>query len=296
MQHDPSTQGNPKTKYPRPPMPGQKQEMPGWTDEMRPEPDHGEHSYKGSGRLMDRAAIITGGDSGIGRAVAIAFAREGADVLISYLEEEEDARETARWIEDAGRKAVLVAGDVQDQVHCNSLVERAVKEFGKLDILVNNAAHQATFDSIEAISAEELDLTFRTNVYSMFYLCKAAIAHMKPGSTIINTSSINATDPSPSLLAYATTKGAIENFTGGLSGLVADKGIRVNAVAPGPVWTPLIPSTMPQEKIKNFGKNTPLGRAGQPAELAPIYVLLASPESSYVTGALYPVTGGRLMI
>ncbi|HEX7031129.1 MAG TPA: SDR family oxidoreductase [Gammaproteobacteria bacterium] len=296
MQREPDVRRNPKTKYPRPPQAPQQQEMPGDTDAMMPAPDHGEHSYKGSGRLKDRAAIITGGDSGIGRAVAIAFAREGADVLISYLEEHDDAAETARWVEEAGRKAVPVAGDIQDEAHCNSLVERAMKEFGKLDILVNNAAHQATFDSIEAISAEEIDLTFRTNVYSMFYLCKAAIARMKPGSAIINTSSINATDPSPSLLAYATTKGAIENFTGGLSGLVADKGIRVNAVAPGPIWTPLIPSTMPEEKVKNFGKNTPLGRAGQPAELAPVYVLLASPESSYVTGALYPVTGGRLMI
>ncbi|HEX6928168.1 MAG TPA: SDR family oxidoreductase [Gammaproteobacteria bacterium] len=296
MPRERDAHNDPQTKYPRPPQPVQRQEILGWTDEMVPEPDHGERSYKGSGRLKDRAALITGGDSGIGRAVAIAFAREGADVLISYLEEDEDARETAGWVEDAGRRAVLVAGDVQDEEHCRALVERAVSEFGRLDILVNNAAHQASFDSIEAISAAELDVTFRTNVYSMFHLCKAAIPHMKPGSTIINTSSINATDPSPSLLAYATTKGAVANFTAGLSGLVADKGIRVNAVAPGPVWTPLIPSTMPEEKVRNFGRNTPLGRAAQPAELAPVYVLLASPESSYVTGALYPVTGGRLML
>ena len=290
------TAHDPKTKYPQPPMPEQKQDMPGTTDKMQPRPDHGEESYKGSGRLEGRAAIITGGDSGIGRAVAIAFAREGADVLISYYNEDEDAEETKDWIEKAGRKAILVPGDIKDESHCRSLVERAADEFGRLDILVNNAAHQASFESIEDISSEEWDVTFRTNVYAMFYLCKAAVARMKPGSVIINTSSINATDPSPSLLAYATSKGAIANFTAGLAGLVAEKGIRVNAVAPGPIWTPLIPSTMPGEKVKNFGKNTPIGRAGQPAELAPTYVLLASDESSYTTGALYEVTGGRPMI
>jgi NAD(P)-dependent dehydrogenase (short-subunit alcohol dehydrogenase family) len=287
---------DPKTKYPQPPQPEQQQDMPGWTDEMSPTPDHGETSYKGHNRLQDCAAIITGADSGIGRAVAIAFAREGADVLISYLSEDEDARETARLVEEAGRKAILMPGKIQDEAHCKSLVERAVKEFGRLDILVNNAAHQASFESIEDISAEEWDETFRTNVYAMFYLCKASIPHMKPGSTIINTSSINAKDPSPSLLAYATTKGAIANFTAGLAGLVAKKGIRVNAIAPGPIWTPLIPSTMPVEKVKNFGKSTPLGRPGQPAELAPAFVLLASQESSYITGALIPVTGGRPML
>ena len=296
MQHEPGTQRNPATKHPRPPQPPQRQDIPGRTDEMTPAPDHGEHSYKGSGRLSGRAAIITGADSGIGRAVAIAFAREGADVLISYLEEHDDAHETARWVEEAGRKAITVAGDIREEAHCRALVERAMKEFGKLDILVNNAAHQATFKSIEDISAAEWDATFRSNIYSVFYLCKAAIPRMQPGSTIINTSSINATDPSPSLLAYATTKGAIANFTAGLSGMVAKQGIRVNAVAPGPIWTPLIPSTMPMEKVKNFGSNTPLGRAGQPAELAPVFVLLASDESSYMTGALVPVTGGRLML
>ena len=287
---------DPTKKYPQPPQPEQQQEMPGYTEKMNPKPDHGEDSYKGSGRLQDCAAIITGGDSGIGRAVAIAFAREGADVIISYYNEDEDAEDTARWVEKAGRKAVVVPGDIQDEAHCKSLIDRAMDEFGKLDILVNNAAHQASFESIEDISAEEWDVTFRTNVYSMFYLCKAAIPRMQPGSTIINTSSINATDPSPSLLAYATTKGAIANFTAGLAGLVAKKGIRVNAVAPGPIWTPLIPSTMPMEKVKNFGQNTPIGRAGQPAELAPAYVLLASQESSYMTGALIEVTGGRPMI
>lgn len=287
---------DPTKAHPQPPQPEQKQTPPGSTGEMMPEPDHGEHSYKGSGRLSGKAAIITGADSGIGRAVAIAFAREGADVLISYLEEHDDAKETARWVEQAGRKAVLVAGDVADEQHCGSLIERALQEFGRIDVLVNNAALQRTHQSIEEISAEEWDRTFRTNIYSQFYLCKAAIRHMRPGSAIVNTSSINAKNPSPSLLAYATTKGAIANFTAGLAQLIAEKGIRVNAVAPGPIWTPLIPSTMPEQAVKSFGKNTPLGRAGQPAELAPAYVLLASEEASYITGALLPVTGGRPML
>jgi NAD(P)-dependent dehydrogenase (short-subunit alcohol dehydrogenase family) len=287
---------NPKETHPQPPQPEQKQAPPGHTEGMTPTPDHGEHSYKGSGKLDGKAAIITGADSGIGRAVAIAFAREGADVLISYLEEHEDAKETARWVEQAGRKAILVPGDVSEEAHCKQLIERATREFDRLDILVNNAAMQRTHQSIEEISSEEWDRTFRTNIYSQFYLCKAAIPHMKPGSAIVNTSSINAKSPSPSLLAYATTKGAIANFTAGLAQLVAEKGIRVNAVAPGPIWTPLIPSTMPEEQVKSFGKNTPLGRAGQPAELAPAYVLLASGEASYITGALLPVTGGRPML
>ncbi|ESX87157.1 SDR family oxidoreductase [Mesorhizobium sp. M0615] len=283
-------------KYPQPPLPEQQQDMPGYTDEMDPRPDHGEESYRGSGKLMDRVALITGADSGIGRAVAIAFAREGADVMISYLEEDEDAQETARLVEEAGRKAVLARGDISDEIFARSLVQRAIDECGRLDILVNNAAHQASFEKLEDISAEEWDLTFRTNVYAMFYLSQEAVKHMEPGSTIINTSSINATSPSPALLAYATTKGAIANFTAGLAGLVAERGIRVNAVAPGPIWTPLIPSTMPSEKVKEFGKNTPLKRPGQPAELAATYVLLASEGSSYTTGALYEVTGGRPML
>lgn len=282
--------------YPEPPFPEQSQPVPGVTDKMSPAPDHGEESYKGHGRLNGRAAIITGGDSGIGRAVAIAFAREGADVVVSYLSEDRDAAETADWIEKAGRRAVLIPGDIKDDAHCRSIVEKALSEFGRLDVLVNNAAHQMTVNSLEELTPEEWDITFRTNVYAMFYLCKAAIPHMKPGSTIINTSSINATDPSPGLLAYAATKGAIANFTAGLAGLIAEKGIRVNAVAPGPIWTPLIPSTMPAEKVKNFGKNTPLGRPGQPAELAATFVLLASGESSYTTGALYEITGGRPML
>jgi len=289
-------QEHPQSKHPQPPMPKQQQDMPGYTGEMDPRPDHGERSYRGSGRLTDRVALVTGGDSGIGRAVAIAFAREGADVVISYLEEDEDARETARWVEDAGRKAVLAPGDISDEGFARSLVQRAVDECGRLDILVNNAAHQATFEKLEDISSAEWDLTFRTNVYAMFYLCQEAVKHMKPGASIINTSSINATSPSPTLLAYATTKGAIANFTAGLAGLVAERGIRVNAVAPGPIWTPLIPSTMPAEKVESFGKNTPMKRPGQPAELAATYVLLASDDSSYTTGALYEVTGGRPMI
>lgn len=287
---------HPQQKHPQPPLPDQQQAMPGYTGQMDPRPDHGEESYVGSGKLKGRVALITGADSGIGRAVAIAYAREGADIVLSFLEEDEDARETARWIEDAGQKAIVAGGDISDEGFARSLVQRAVSELGRLDILVNNAAHQATFEKLEDISAEEWDLTFRTNVYAMFYLCQEAVKHMQPGSTIINTSSINATSPSPTLLAYATTKGAIANFTAGLAGLVAERGIRVNAVAPGPIWTPLIPSTMPPEKVKQFGMNTPLKRPGQPAELAATYVLLASEGSSYTTGALYEVTGGRPML
>jgi NAD(P)-dependent dehydrogenase (short-subunit alcohol dehydrogenase family) len=284
---------DPRTKFPRPPYPAQQQDRPGFTEEMEPRPDHGEESYKGSGKLEGCAALITGGDSGIGRAVAIAYAREGADVLISYLSEDKDARDTAQWVEKAGRKAVTVPGDIGDEAHCKELVERAMKEFGRLDILVNNAAYQSTVTKLEELSADELDHTFRTNIYSQFFLSKAAIPRMKPGSSIINTSSINASDPSPTLLAYATTKGAIANFTMGLAQLVAEKGIRVNAVAPGPVWTPLIPSTMPKERVSNFGKNTPLGRAGQPVEMAGAFVFLASEAASYITGAVIPATGGR---
>ncbi len=289
-------QDHPQTKHATPPLPEQQQDMPGHTGAMNPRPDHGEESYRGSGKLTDRVALITGADSGIGRAVAIAFAREGADVVISYLEEDEDARETARWVEEAGRKAILLRGDISDEGFARSLVTRTLQACGRLDILVNNAAHQATFEKLEDISSSEWDLTFRTNVYAMFYLCQEAVKHMKPGASIINTSSINATSPSPTLLAYATTKGAIANFTAGLAGLVAERGIRVNAVAPGPIWTPLIPSTMPVEKVKSFGQNTPLKRPGQPAELAATYVLLASDDASYTTGALYEVTGGRPMI
>jgi NAD(P)-dependent dehydrogenase (short-subunit alcohol dehydrogenase family) len=290
---DDAMKTDPKTAGVTPPLPRQQQEPPGFIEELDPKPDHGEHSYRGCGKLEGRAALITGADSGIGRAVAIAFAREGADVLISYLSEHDDAKETARWVEEAGRKAVLIAGDVKDPVHCRRLVDRARKEFGKLDILVNNAAYQMTHASLEEISDEEWDHTFRSNIHSMFYLSKAAVPHMQPGSAIVNTASINSKQPSPQLLAYATTKGAITNFTAGLAQLLAEKGIRVNCVAPGPIWTPLIPSTMAPDKVEHFGENVPLKRPGQPAELAAAYVLLASDAGSYISGAMIPVTGGR---
>ncbi|MBY3347816.1 SDR family oxidoreductase [Rhizobium laguerreae] len=279
--------------YPTPPFPSQKQPMPGFTARMDPVPDHGEKSYRGSERLKGKRAIITGGDSGIGRAVAIAYAREGADLLLSYLDEDEDADETKRLVEQAGRKAILVSGDIQDPAHCRQIVETAVKELGGIDILVNNAAHQASFKSIDEISDEEWELTFKVNIHSMFYLTKAAVAHMKPGSAIINTASINSDNPNPTLLAYATTKGAIQNFTAGLAQLLAEKGIRANAVAPGPIWTPLIPSTLPEESVSNFGKQVPMKRPGQPAELATAYVMLADPLSSYVSGTTIAVTGGK---
>ena len=281
------------TDYPKPPYPKQQQEPPGLTSKMKPLPDHGEQSYKGSGRLKGKRAVITGGDSGIGRAVALAYAREGADVLVSYLDEEEDANATRKLIEEAGQKAVLVPGDVQDPAHCRAIIEKAVAELGGIDILVNNAAHQATFKDIEDIPDEEWDLTFRVNIHAMFYLTKAAVPHMKEGSVIINTASITSDAPNPTLLAYATTKGAIHNFTAGLAQLLAKKGIRANAVAPGPIWTPLIPSTMPSDTVAKFGENTPMKRAGQPAELATAYVMLADPLSSYVSGATIAVTGGR---
>jgi NAD(P)-dependent dehydrogenase (short-subunit alcohol dehydrogenase family) len=263
---------------------------------MDPAPDHGEHSYKGNGRLEGKVALITGADSGIGKAVAIAFAREGADILISYLSEHEDAEDTAKWVREAGRKAVVVPGDIKSEEHCKTLVKRTADELGKIDILVNNAAFQRTYATITDITAEEWDETFRTNIYAPFFLSKAAVPLMKPGSAIINTTSIQSRQPSPQLLAYASTKGAISNFTAGLAEMVAEHGIRVNAVAPGPIWTPLIPSTMPAEKAAKFGEQTLLGRAGQPAELAGAYVLLASDLGSYMTGAVIPVTGGEIMI
>jgi NAD(P)-dependent dehydrogenase (short-subunit alcohol dehydrogenase family) len=267
--------------------------MPGRTASMQPVPDHGEKSYRGCGKLAGKKAIITGADSGIGRAVAIAYAREGADIVVAYLNEHEDAKETQRWIEEAGRKAVLVAGDIQSPQHCRSIVDKAVKELGGIDILVNNAAHQATFKSIEDISDEEWELTFKVNIHAMFYLTKAAVPHMKSGAAIINTASINADKPNPTLLAYATTKGAIHNFTAGLAQLLAEKGIRANCVAPGPIWTPLIPSTMDEKTVASFGENVPMKRPGQPAELASAYVMLADPASSYVSGATVAVTGGK---
>ncbi|MFK3979708.1 glucose 1-dehydrogenase [Micromonospora sp. NPDC050397] len=269
------------------------QQPPGSIAAMRQKPDHGEDSYRGSGRLEGKKAVITGGDSGIGRAVAIAYAREGADVLIAYLNEHDDATETAKLVEQAGRRAVLIAGDVAEAAHCAAVVGRAAEEFGRIDVLVNNAAYQMTHKTIEEITDEEWQYTFDVNITAMFRLVRAALPHLGPGASIINTSSINSDMPRPTLLPYATTKGAIANFTAGLAQMLGERGIRVNSVAPGPIWTPLIPSTMPPEQVEQFGANTPLGRPGQPAEVAPAYVLLASDEGSYMSGAIVPVTGGK---
>ncbi|WP_307617758.1 glucose 1-dehydrogenase [Variovorax boronicumulans] len=277
----------------RPPFSTPAQQPPGLESRMEPPADHGEDSYIGSGKLQGKCALITGGDSGIGRAVALAFAREGADVLISYLPEEEtDAQVTTQWIERAGRTCLAVPGDIRDEGHCNKLVDAAIERFGKLDVLVNNAAFQMSHKSLDEISAEEFDQTFRTNVYANFFLCKAAARHMKPGSAIISTASVNADKPNATLVAYAATKGAIQNMSAGMAQLLAEKGIRVNCVAPGPFWTPLIPSSMPPEQVKNFGMQTPMKRPGQPAELQAVYVLLASDQGSYISGATIPVTGG----
>ncbi len=274
-------------------QPAQQQEPPGVLGEMTPKPDHGEESYRGSGKLTGKAAVITGGDSGIGRAVAIAFAREGADVLISYLSEHEDAEETARYVREAGRTCVLVPGDISDRAHCKTIIPKAVEEFGRVDILVNNAAFQMTHETLDEVSDEEWDHTVATNLTAMFVLTKDAIPHMPPGGSIINSSSVNSDMPSPQLAPYAMTKAAIANFSASLAQMYGEKGIRANSVAPGPIWTPLIPATMPQEKVEKFGSDTPLGRAGQPAECAPVYVLLASDEGSYISGARVAVTGGR---
>ena len=290
---------DPSPADPRPQEPGpeyhQKQiDPPGHEAEMTPRADHGEKSYVGLGRLKDRVALVTGGDSGIGRAVALAFAREGADVAISYMpEEERDAEETVKWIEDAGRTAMRLPGDIQDEQHCQKMIDRVFDAFGRLDILVNNAGFQRTYESIDDITTEEFERTFRTNVFAMFWLCRAALPRMKPGSAILNTASIQAFDPSPSLLAYAPTKAAIVNFTKALAPTAMKSGIRVNAVAPGPVWTPLIPSTMPENQIRKFGGDTAYGRPAQPAELAPLYVFLASNESRFATGEVYGATGGQ---
>jgi NAD(P)-dependent dehydrogenase (short-subunit alcohol dehydrogenase family) len=269
------------------------QQPPGTLDAMRRKPDHGETTYRGSGRLAGKAAVITGGDSGIGRAVAIAYAREGADVLISYLSEHDDAADTARLVKDAGRRAVLVPGDLADRAHCRAVIAKAVEEFGHLDVLVNNAAYQMTHETVEEISDDEWQHTFDVNITAMFRLVQAALPHLRAGASIINTSSINSDMPRPTLLPYATTKGAIANFTAGLAQMLGERGIRVNSVAPGPIWTPLIPATMPPEQVEEFGRNTPLGRPGEPAEVAPAYVLLASDEASFISGALIPVTGGK---
>lgn len=283
-------------QFPRPPFPAQQQPVPGKTSDMDPRPDHGEESYVGSGRLQGKRALITGGDSGIGRAVAIAFAREGADVAICYLNEDEDAESTRKLVEAEGRKCMALSIDVSKAENCRSLISQVVESFGGLDILVNNAAHQMTFEAMEDISDEEWDLTLATNISSMFYLTKAALAHLGEGASIINTASINSDNPKPTLLAYATTKGAVQNFTAGLAQLLGKKNIRVNCVAPGPVWTPLIPSTMPPDTVAHFGENTPMGRPAQPREIAPIYVMLASDEASYVSGATVAATGGKPMM
>ena len=291
---DQTQQTDPTTQYQQPENTDEQQPHPGLTKTMEDKPDHGEETYRGSDRLTGKRAVITGGDSGIGRAVALAFAREGADVLISYLDSEEgDADETVQLVEDAGRKAVRCPGDITSEKTCQKIIDTAVSELGGIDILVNNAAYQmAQMGGITEITTEQFDRVMKTNLYAMFWLCKAAIPHMEPGSTIINTSSVQAVTPSPELLDYATTKAGIHNFTRGLGIGLAEKGIRVNAVAPGPIWTPLIPATMPTERAESHGQKAPLGRAGQPAEVAPAYVFFASQESSYVTAEMLGVTGG----
>lgn len=284
---------DPTTQYPQPEQPAQQLEHPGRESEMDPRPDYGEDSYRGSGRLQGRRALITGGDSGIGRAVALAFAREGADVAISHLEaEQRDADETVRVVEAAGRKALSLPGDLTDAGFCRELVSHSAQALGGLDILVNNAAYQMAHEGLEDLEADEIEHTFRTNIIAMFHTSKAALEYLQPGSAIINTASEQAYKPSPELLAYAATKAAIVNFTQNLAQLLIERGIRVNAVAPGPVWTPLIPATMPVEKVKSFGEQAPIGRAAQPAELAGAYVFLASQEASYVAGETLAVTGG----
>ena len=274
-------------------QPPQQQTPPGVQSAMTPVPDCGEESYRGSGKLTGKRAVITGGDSGIGRAVAIAYAREGADVLISYLCEDDDARDTARLVEEAGRRAVLVRGDVGDPQHCREIIAQAVHELGGLDVLVVNAAFQMNRTALEDIPDDEWDRTIATNLSAMFHLCKAAVPHLGPGSSIIGSSSVNSDSPSPDLAPYAATKAAIANLCASLAQMLGERGIRVNSVAPGPIWTPLIPATMPDYKVESFGTDTPLGRPGQPAELAPVYVLLASDDGSYVSGARVAVTGGR---
>lgn len=274
-------------------IPAQTQPWPGATAAMDPQPDHGEQSYRGSGRLEGKRVLLTGGDSGIGRAVAIAYAREGADLVISYYDEHDDAEQTARWVREVGRKAVLVPGDLTDPEHCRELVRRTVEELGGIDVLVSNAAFQMVREQITDIPDEEWDFTLTTNLSAMFHLVKAAVPHMQPGSSIIGSTSVNSDMPPQQLLAYNATKAGIANMIGSLSQSLAPRGIRANSVAPGPIWTPLIPATMPEEMVEDFGGDYPVGRAGQPAELAPTYVMLAADESSYVSGARVAVTGGQ---
>lgn len=274
------------------PQPSQQQTPPGVESQMNPKPDHGEESYKGSGRLAGKKTVITGADSGIGKAVAIAYAREGADVLIAYLNEHEDAEDTKRWVEEAGQQAVLMPGDVSDPAHCRAIIAKAVGEFGRVDVLVSNASTQRSHDALEDISDEEWDMTLATNLSAFFHLAKAAVLHMPPGGSIIGTTSVNSDTPPPPLLAYNATKAGIANMAASLAGLLADRGIRANSVAPGPIWTPLIPATMPAEQVKSFGQEVPLKRPGQPVEVVPPFVMLASDEASYISGARIPVTGG----
>ena len=296
MTEDQHTQQDPTTQYPQPEFPEQDQrdQHPGLESEMQPRPDYGYETYKGFGRLQGKKAIITGGDSGIGRAVALAFAREGADVLIAYLESEEsDAQETARVVEEAGKKCVRVPGDISEEAQCQKIVDKAVEEFGGIDVLVNNAAHQRTVSGIADVTTELLDRTFKTNIYAQFWLCKAAIPHMREGGVIINVCSAQAYKPSPTLLPYSATKGAIVTFTEGLAQEVVQYGLRANVVAPGPVWTPIIPASMEGETVSQFGLQSPMGRPGQPVELSPAFVFLASQESSFVNGAVIDITGGQ---
>jgi NAD(P)-dependent dehydrogenase (short-subunit alcohol dehydrogenase family) len=284
------------TDYPTPPFPEQTQDAPGSFISMQPRPDHGEMTWVGAGRLQGRVALITGADSGIGRAVAIAFAREGADIALCFLNETEDAADTARLIEAEGQSCIKIPADLSDPEECRDTVKAVVDAWGRIDILVNNAAHQTVCDRFEDLTAEEWDKTFAVNIDAVFHLSQAAVQHMGAGSSIINTASINSDKPNPSLLAYATTKGAIQNFTAGLAQLLADRQIRVNCVAPGPVWTPLIPASMPAEKVAKFGQDSPMKRPAQPVELASAYVMLAEPMSSYVSGATIAVTGGAPML
>lgn len=272
------------------------QQPPGSDAELDPKADHGEQSYQGTGKLTDRVAIITGGDSGIGRAVAIAYAREGADIVVSYLDEHQDARETARWVREAGRRCLMIPGDIGSVRHCREIVNRTIDEFDRLDILVNNAAFQMSHESLDELTEEEWVHTFNVNMHAQFFLTKAALPHLKSGAAIVNTTSVTSDKASPHLVAYAASKSAIATFTAALGQMLAEKGIRVNCVAPGPIWTPLIPSTFPPDKVKEFGKNVPMKRPGQPREVAPVFVFLASDDASYVTGALYPVTGGTPML
>ena len=288
---------DPREAGPRPPYPGdQQQPRPGLTSKMTPPPDHGEASYVGKGLLAGKVALITGGDSGIGRAVAIAYAREGADVAISYLEvEESDAQDTRIWVEKAGRRCLLLPGDLRDEAHCRAIVAKTVDALGRLDVLVNNAAAQTINEGLDDVTAEDIEGAFRANVFAMIYLSQAAVPHMGPGGAIVNSTSQQAKVATKSMLIYASTKGAIASLTIALSNLLAPQGIRVNCVAPGPIWTPIQPIAKPPEELETLGSETVLGRAGQPAELAPAYVLLASREGSYMTGALVPVTGGQPM-